>query len=66
MNGNFLVDQRNGIINTKAGGINYANQWNKLEFTLSYFYNNSENNATSDLSRQYFTIGSDALSYRDI
>lgn len=52
---NFLVDQKNGIITTYAGGINYVNTWNKLDFSGSYFYNQTENNAKSDLTRQYFT-----------
>ncbi len=62
---NFLVDQRNGIITTYSGGINYVNTWNKLEFSGSYFYNQSETNSKSDLNRQYFTGENYGLVYTE-
>lgn len=60
----FLVDQKNGIATTYSAGINYTNQLKKLNYTFSYFYNQTENNSNGDLFRQYFT-GTDALNYRE-
>lgn len=53
--GNFLVDQKSGITTTNSLGINYANQWKKVELTGSYFVNFSNNKAVTDLHRQYIT-----------
>ena len=60
--GAFLVDAKNGIATTYSTGINYANQWKKFGFSFSYFYNRSENNATTNLFRQYFS-NTEGLNY---
>lgn len=62
---NFLVDQRNGITETKSFGINYANGWDKVELTGSYFFNNTQNNAETDLFRQYLTAENEGLTYQE-
>ena len=52
---NFLVGQQNGISTTESFGINYAGQWGKkLSFTGSYFFNQSDNSAIEQLSRETF------------
>ncbi|MES2138536.1 MAG: TonB-dependent receptor [Bacteroidota bacterium] len=63
--GNFLVDQKNGITTTHSFGINYANQWKKVDFTGSYFINYSDNNSTNNLFRQYITSRNEGLSYKE-
>lgn len=63
--GNFLVDQKNGITTTHSFGINYANQWKKVDFTGSYFLNYSDNNSTNNLFRQYITSRNEGLSYKE-
>lgn len=62
---NFLVDQSNGITTTNSFGINYVNQWNKVDFTGSYFVNNSKNNSLSDLFRQFITKQNEGLTYSE-
>jgi hypothetical protein len=40
----FLVDQSGGIAKTNAFGINFSDKWGeKLTFSSSYFYNNTDN-----------------------
>ena len=62
--GAFLVDAKNGIATTYSTGLNYANQWKNLGLSFSYFYNRSENNATTNLFRQYFS-NNDGLNYME-
>lgn len=63
--GNFLVDQKNGITTTNSFGMNYSNKWKKLELSSSYFLNNSENNSTSDLFRQYISSSTEGITYTE-
>ncbi|MEO6904199.1 MAG: TonB-dependent receptor [Bacteroidia bacterium] len=63
--GNFLVDQKSGITTTNSFGINYANKWKNVELSGSYFLNNSENNSTSDLFRQYVSNSSSGITYTE-
>lgn len=63
--GNFLVDSRTGIVETKSGGFNYVNQWKKTEIGLSYFFNQSGNNAQTELVRQYFTPVRETINYSE-
>ena len=64
--GSFFVDQKNGISTSNMAGINFSdNLTKKLEFSGSYFYNNSSNVASSNLLRSY-VIGQGAqLKYRE-
>lgn len=51
----FLVSAKNGLTDTKAFGINYSNKWGEsVELSGSYFFNLTNNNALSNLSREYF------------
>ncbi len=63
--GNFLVDQKNGTSTTNSVGLNYVNQWKKLDFSMSYFFNHSDNRASSNIYRQYFTTDSEGLIYNE-
>lgn len=63
--GNFLVDQKNGISTTHSFGINYANQWKKVDFTGSYFINYSDNNSENDLYRHYITSWNEGPTYQE-
>ncbi len=63
--GNFLVDQKNGTSTTNSVGLNYVNQWKKLDFSMSYFFNHSDNQASSKIYRQYFTTDSEGLIYNE-
>lgn len=62
---NFLVDQRGGITTTNAVGLNYSNTWGKLEFTGSYFFNSTQNNAISNLFRTYISQQNQGLTYAE-
>jgi hypothetical protein len=57
-NSNFLVGQQPGINRTNAFGINYSDLWNKkVTVSGSYFFNNSNNTTSEDVSRQYLLEG---------
>jgi hypothetical protein len=60
---NFLVDQKTGITTTKALGINYTNEWKKVELTASYFLNSTNNIATTNLYRTYISKPNTGLLY---
>lgn len=62
--GNFLVGQQKGISTTHAGGLNYSNEWGKkIEVSGSYFFNNSDNDRYTILSRQYIAQNNSGLVY---
>ena len=59
---NFQVGQQKGIATTHAGGLNYNNEWGKnLEVSSSYFYNGSDNDRYTTLSRQFIARDSGLL-----
>jgi hypothetical protein len=63
---NFLVNAKNGINITNALGLNYSDQWGKnTTITLSYFFNWTNNNATTTLLRQYLAGGNSGLNYNE-
>ncbi|WP_018343787.1 outer membrane beta-barrel protein [Cytophaga aurantiaca] len=52
---NFLVGQQSGISATNSIGLNYTDTWSpKLKVSLNYFFNNTNNDNSSVISRQYF------------
>ncbi len=62
----FLVNVRNGISTTKSFGINYANKWNdNIELTSSYFFNLSDNDAESQIQREYFLSANAVQNYSE-
>ncbi|PSJ75162.1 TonB-dependent receptor [Sphingobacteriales bacterium UPWRP_1] len=53
---NFLVGQQGGITAATALGINYADKWGKkTDVTASYFFNYSDNNNNTTLTRTLLT-----------
>ena len=62
---NFLVDQRNGITTTNAFGINYADKFKKVDFSGSYFLNQTENNSISQLNRTFISNESKGITYAE-
>jgi hypothetical protein len=51
---NFFVGQQGGIAATNAVGMNYSDQWGeRTNVSSSYFFNNADNDRTTDLNRQY-------------
>jgi len=55
---NFLVGQQNGINQTNAIGINYADNWGKkIVVSASYFFNNNSNNTDELVKRTYLLEG---------
>jgi hypothetical protein len=52
----FLVGQQSGISTTHALGINYSNDFGKkIEFSGSYFFNQSDNDRRTALQRNFIT-----------
>ncbi len=52
----FMVGQQNGISATNSIGTNYSDTWSEgMTFTGSYFFNLSDNENVSDVSRNFFT-----------
>ena len=64
---NFLVSQQGGITSTQSAGINYSDQWGpKLKLSGSYFFNRSNNENASSLTRTYIVSNPDSgLIYRE-
>ncbi|PZF74677.1 TonB-dependent receptor [Taibaiella soli] len=53
---NFLVGQQNGITKTNSIGLNYSDAWGKkIKVTGSYFFNQTDNTNSTQLTRNYFT-----------
>lgn len=51
---NFLVNNKKGLVDTKAFGLNYSdNLGKKVELTASYFFNKSRNQAVQFTNRRY-------------
>jgi hypothetical protein len=60
----FLVNQQDGVSKINAFGVNYTNYFgSKTQFTGSYFFNYSNNDANKDVKRNYFPTGGIAQDY---
>ena len=54
--GSLLFGQQSGITETQSGGANYTDSWGKkIKVSGSYFFNYTDNNNHTDLTRNYFT-----------
>jgi hypothetical protein len=63
-NNNFNVGQQSGISTTHSVGLNYSDVWGKkTEITGSYFFNQSDNERTTYLNREYITQQDSGLVY---
>jgi hypothetical protein len=64
--GNFMVGAQNGISTTHSFGVNYTDNWSKkLKVSGSYFFNSSDNDNNTTLSRQYLTGRNNNLNYNE-
>ncbi|WP_323756764.1 TonB-dependent receptor [Roseivirga sp.] len=62
----FLVGAQGGISKTTAFGINYSYQPNnKLDFSGSYFYNESSNNSNQSIYREYTLPQNEGQTYEE-
>ena len=60
----FQVPQLTGITTTRAAGINFSDKWaKKVDVSGSYFFNQTDNNATQSLVRQYVQQTGDSGRY---
>jgi hypothetical protein len=63
---NFLVGQQNGISATNSIGLNYTDTWSpKLKVSLNYFFNNTNNDNSSLINRQYFLNDTTSTIYNE-
>lgn len=62
---NFMVGPQSGIAKTNAIGLNFSDAWGKkIDFTGSYFFNNSNTNNDQHINQQNF-ITKDSSQYYD-
>lgn len=62
----FLVNTKDGLTETAAFGVNYADKWSdKIELTGSYFYNKTATNSLSLLNRDYFVDNAEGQEYSE-
>lgn len=62
----FLIGEQSGITTTNAIGLNYSNKWNdKTELTASYFFNNTDNDAKTTTTQNYFSTTNDGQVYNE-
>lgn len=60
----FFNGQQSGLTNTNGLGLNYTDNWGeKIKVSGSYFFNNTDNNNTSTVDRDYYT--EDGLQYTE-
>ncbi len=66
-NSDFLVNTQGGISKTNAIGLNYSDKWgNNTDVSASYFFNRSNNNARTSLSRRYVLTSDSAQAYQEL
>ena len=52
-NNNFFIGNSGGIVNTNSVGLNYSDKWGKkVNFSGSYFFNNSTNSLLQNTNRE--------------
>ncbi len=62
----FMVSAQNGIAQTHALGLNYSDKWGeKIEVSGSYFFNQTENDAFTNINRDFFTSSDSSQVYRE-
>jgi hypothetical protein len=62
----FFVDNKKGLTQTQAFGLNYSNTFGKVEFAGSYFFNRTDNITNSNTQRTYFTSENNPLLYNEV
>jgi hypothetical protein len=65
---NFMVNARDGLTKTNAFGLNYSDNWARsIEFSGSYFFNMTNNEADSKINRFYYPAsGIDDQQYDEV
>lgn len=65
--GNFQIGPQPGIAKTNAAGVNFSDLWanKKLEFTGSYFFNNSRTVTNTVTNRELFLPGDSSQFYTE-
>ena len=65
--GNFQIGPQPGIAKTNAAGVNFSDLWanKKLEFTGSYFFNNSHTVTNTLTNRELFLPGDSSQFYTE-
>lgn len=64
---NFMTSNLGGVTSSNGIGINYVDQWNdNIDFTGSYFLNQSSNDKQQQLERNYFESVLPNLSYKEM
>ncbi len=62
----FLVTPQDGIAQTHAVGLNYSDKWGeKIEVSGSYFFNQTDNDAFTNINRDFFTTSDSGQVYRE-
>lgn len=64
-NSNFQVGQQSGISTTHAMGLNYSNEWKKVELSGNYFFNRSDNDRRTSLERTFIAQRDSGLFYSE-
>lgn len=60
----FIVNSTAGVSTSNGLGVNYVDQWNdKVKFTGSYFFNQSDNLTEQQTEREYFESSLPGLTY---
>jgi hypothetical protein len=62
----FLVDQSGGISTTQAAGFNYSDKKGKADWTLSYFFNRTDNQTGQQSLRTFFQGAQDGSTYDQV
>ncbi|MBT1697603.1 TonB-dependent receptor [Fulvivirgaceae bacterium PWU4] len=62
---NFQVGQQSGISTTHAMGLNYSNEWKKVELSGSYFFNKADNDRRTSLERTFIAQRDSGLVYTE-
>lgn len=62
----FFVNSKKGIVNTKALGFNYSDNWGKkVEVSANYFFNQSRNDVKQRTIRNYVVSRDSGQAYTD-
>lgn len=62
----FMVGNQGGVTQSHGLGLNYVGMWNeKIKFTGSYFFNQSDNNTETMIDRHFFDSVEPGLNYRE-
>lgn len=61
----FMVGQLGGVASTNGAGLNYVDQWGKMKFTGSYFFNQTKNDSEQQVEREFFDSSLPGMTYEE-